>query len=165
MKLQAQTSVIMVDLITGEQASFYISELMEYKQQYIVYGETKSHQAKTYRGIVDLRGRPARCVVLPSEKAETIGKLVNILGGRPLAFIQDETFVIGDMRLSGPGVDLLYVLNMGTLKGFWDGDIYDKANMIEGGKRMIDLYWDWKGAGYKLPQWFVDIRNKAREAK
>jgi len=103
--------------------------------------------------------------VLPNEKADAIGKLVNILGGMPLAFVQDETFVIGDMRLQGPGLDLLYVVNMGRLKGFWDGDIYNKDKMIEGGKRMIDLYWDWKEAGYRLPQWFVDIKNKARRAE
>ena len=147
MKLSAQTEVAIINMVTKEKAQFYITDLLERDGQYICYGETKLHGVRFARGNVLVHGRPGCFVVLPKETASNIAKLVSVLAGLPLAVVD--------------GTDVLFILNMGRLPGFWDGQLYDKEKMIEHAAKMIDIYLEWKTLG-RLPQWFIDLRNKGR---
>ena len=147
MKLTTGSTVIVRNLGSGDWGYLDIIDLYNYKGQYVVYGVTQAREVHVVRGVFPVKARPSCFAVLVDETKENISYLVKLLKGEPLIIIQ--------------GSDILYILNMGRLKGFWDGRTNDKDGMVQHAQKMIDLYQDWKRLGH-LPRWFLDLKAEAQ---
>ncbi len=127
---------------------FVIHELSEYKGQYIVFASKMPHQQHVFlHGFETIPERAACFVLLPNETDGRRVEFTNELRGHPL-FLQQ-------------GPDRLLIINWrSTLADIANGATNDKAELLERGRKVIDLYDEWRHAGYVMPLAFKVLRDR-----
>ena len=151
MQLGSGHTYDLVNLATDQRGRFTVHDLYNYKGQMIVYGTLAPHQVRVVRGVKSVKERPSCPVVLPNESGPTIAKFVDQLNGLPLAFRD--------------GQDLVFLVNMQGLPGFWESSKMDRESLLDKSRKVIDLYHDWKRLGEVMPLWFRDLRMNARAGR
>lgn len=147
MKLHNGQTYDLVNLETKERGRFTIHDLLTHKSQYIVYGTLAAHEVRVFRGVQGSKERASCPVVLPGESGVTVAKFVDQLGGLPLAFRQ--------------GADLLFLVNMQSIPGFWAGS-QSREDLLQKSRKVIDLFHEWKKLGEQMPLWFRQLRQEAK---
>ncbi len=151
MKIIAGQNYDLLNIATNQRAQFQCSEVSEYKGQYMVFGSTTTHEVRVVRGVMPTKARLASFVIFPQEPKETTALFVDVLKGRPIVLLHPL-----DPR------DVLCIVNMGKLKGIWDGRNTHSAHLDKCAK-VIDLYWDWRdsardGGHHTWPAWFREAK-------
>mgnify|MGYP001589351838 CR=1 FL=1 len=151
MKLQDGDYYTLRNLATRQYAQFWLLELHKYQGQYICYGEVSGHSVHVpwVRGVEKIPPR-ASCPVLLLDDREA-ARFTDAVGGLPLALDSDGAWKVA--------VNMPFVAGFG--KGH-DGRPKDKAEYVELGARIIDLWREWRRHGEGMPSWFTLLRNNAR---
>lgn len=125
-----------------------LHDLFQYEGQLIVYGSTRAHQVRVFRGVVPVKERAFAGVLLQSSTAEDSQLFTKHLGGaRILLKAQGESIPI---------------VNWHPVPGVLDVLPENKKEMMASCSQVIDLWKEWRILK-RMPPWFTILKNKARE--
>lgn len=158
LELKVGVQLVLRRLDTLETAEFRISELFQYREQIIVYGETLRHGIRVFRGVRDIKGRPGTWVYIRNESPEHVARLVGLLRGAPIVIVVGvEPSIINVGQTAAPaGIRLHPILQarrIPGLPGYHEGA--GKDGMIRKAQKLVDCYWDWREKEHygPLPGW------------
>ena len=155
--LSVGRQLVISNLATKETFHFKILETALYKSQVVVYGLGLTHGIRIYGGTRVVKERPGCWAYIGNEHPARVVDLVAKLGGQPLVILQAAQ--VGTINQGQSSVHTEYrahpILQAGRLpgiRGYQDGA--GKDGMILKARRLVDVYWDWKGKNYgQLPAW------------
>ena len=154
----------------GEQSQYFEAfEVLEYKGQYIVYGELRHDQVNLTRGIYGTPEKPVAFPVFPHASQSELANLIVMMGGKALGISEAPNLLLLGGLKQPIGAELLLPNCNKRLAEIWGGKPWlfepkrpNRDGLIRKCSRQIDAYLDRKRLGY-WATWFLDDRAKARK--
>lgn len=146
---------------TQQTAQFRPDVIIEYRGFYVLHGVVGQHGIHIYRGIQDIKPRPAAFAFSDQADRGDIMALNAAMQGSPLALVLDADVVNVNGRAAVSVAERRYYPILNATVGLKVLGRYATSDQrIDFARRMVDLYHDWKDAGGVLPAWFLTARTQ-----
>jgi len=139
---------------------FVVSQLLEYKGQYIAYGTSSQHGILVASGLKDIPERPGCFAWLPHERREVSVTLSRELNSRPLALLEDisEVSLMVGRTAAPKEVRAFPILTVGYPSAFAKGPAKTHDEFVKRATQAVDLYLEWKRLDGKFPSWYYSLK-------
>lgn len=130
--------LLIFNLVTRETAPFTLQEIIEYKGQFILVGNTGRHGIRIVPGVREVKPRIGVCVLLPGEDRNLVLRLSRKLHGLPLGLSEGQAGIwsgrTGGVDEGAARMQVYPVLNSGS------GRPTSYATARDIGAKLVDAY-------------------------